>query len=105
VAAFIGISPKYAELVRRGLMPSPRSSTGGGFHDRQLAHAAFKRLPTTMDNTSHFRRGDAHEMVQDCFPHEMRTTFAGKGSLVETWLTDNAHGRTAAVQSPREEHS
>ena len=36
--------------------PSPRSSTGGGFHERELAQAAFKRLPTTMDNTSHAPR-------------------------------------------------
>jgi hypothetical protein len=59
VAAFIGISPnKYAELVRRGLMPSPRIIDGRRVHDRELAHAAFKRLPTTMDNGGDTTGGD-----------------------------------------------
>src|SRR4051794_14737942 len=48
VAAYIGISAnKYIELMRRGLMPSPRIIDGRRVHDRELAHAAFKRLPTT----------------------------------------------------------
>ena len=53
VAAFVGVSPnKYAELVRRMLMPSPRIIDGRRVHDRVLAHAAFKRLPTTTDKGS-----------------------------------------------------
>ena len=47
VAAFIGVSPnKYLELVRRGLMPQPRMIDGRRVYDRELAHAAFKHLPT-----------------------------------------------------------
>jgi hypothetical protein len=51
VAAFVGISPnKYSDLIRRGLMPSARLVDGRRVHDREAAHAAFKRLPTTMGN-------------------------------------------------------
>jgi hypothetical protein len=51
VAAFVGISPnKYKELERRGLMPAPRIIDGRRVYDRELAHAAFKRLPTTDRN-------------------------------------------------------
>jgi hypothetical protein len=51
VAAFVGISPnKYKELERRGLMPAPRIIDGRRVYDRELAHAAFKRLPTTDGN-------------------------------------------------------
>ena len=47
VAAFIGVSPnKYLDLVRRGLMPQPRMVDGRRVYDRELAHAAFKHLPT-----------------------------------------------------------
>jgi hypothetical protein len=46
VAAFVGVSPnKYLDLVRRGLMPQPRMVDGRRVYDRELAHAAFKRLP------------------------------------------------------------
>ena len=51
VAAFVGISPnKYKELERRGLMPAPRIMDGRRVYDRELARAAFKRLPTTDGN-------------------------------------------------------
>jgi hypothetical protein len=46
VVAFVGISPnKYKELERRKLMPGPRMIDGRRVYDRELAHAAFKRLP------------------------------------------------------------
>jgi hypothetical protein len=51
VAAFIGISAnKYRELEQRKRMPGPRLVDGRRLYDRELAHAAFKRLPTTTGN-------------------------------------------------------
>jgi hypothetical protein len=53
VAAFVGISSnKYKELERRGLMPAPRIIDGRRVYDRELARAAFKRLPTTDGNAT-----------------------------------------------------
>ena len=53
VAAFVGISPnKYSDLIRRGLMPRARLLDGRRVHDREAAHAAFKRLPMVGDTGS-----------------------------------------------------
>ena len=47
VAAFIGVSPnKYARACAARANAAPRIIDGRRVHDRELAHAAFKRLPT-----------------------------------------------------------
>ena len=67
VAAFVGISSnKYKELERRGLMPAPRIIDGRRVYDRELAHAAFKRLPTIDGNrTATTATGDYDRSWED----------------------------------------